>query len=110
MNMLAGLLPANPFHPGYMQRFSATGEMLNQVPYRNGDVFDCLDEKEEVMVDTVSVENGNLYIKLVSLDKTFNGEPLEYKVSEQMLKKYYIRSGKSHPAMPEGNYSVTAGD
>lgn len=110
MSQIAGLLSSMPLVQRPVLRIAAEAELINQIPYRNGDIFHCHEHREDVMVDTVAVKAGDVFIKLVSLDQTFNGEPIEYEVSEQMLKKYYIRSGLSYPALPEGNYSVTAGD
>ena len=110
MSQIAGILSSMPRVQPPVLRIVAEAELLNQVPYRNGDIFVCHEGQEEVMVDTVTVGPECLFINLVSLDKTFDGKPFEYKVSEPMLKKYYTRSGKTHPAMPEGNYSVTTGD
>jgi hypothetical protein len=115
MSQIAGLvsqLSRAPFIPMAavpLNRISVTGEILSAVPYRNGQVFYCEEHDENVMVDTVSKKEDVLYIKLVSLDKMYNGEPVEYLVSEVMLKKYYTSTDREVPPM-EGNYSVTAGD
>lgn len=87
----------------FMPGFTMTGEELRSVPYRNGDIFVCHEHQEDVMVDTVTERpDGSKLIKMVSLDKTFDGNPIEYLVSEQMLKKYYTATGRKHPHMEDG--------
>lgn len=120
MSQIANLCTGFPYKPAFPEfigrqkiifnRFSAKGEELIAVPYRNGDIFESKEEKEQVMVDTVRKIDDQLYLKLVSLDKTFNDEPIEYLVSETTFLEYYSNTSERHPFLADGNYSVSAGD
>lgn len=100
---------ANFRSPQPAPRFNAKGEELNAVPYRNGDIFVAKEDGENVMVDTVRVVANVRYINLVSLDRMYDGDPVEYKMSEQMLLEHYQRTGGQHPHL-EGDFSFTMGD
>jgi hypothetical protein len=120
MSQVASLTEGFPFSPNLkallsterlaLRRISVSGKELNAVPFKNGDIFECTEEREDVMVDTVRVKDGNLFIKLVSLDKTFEGNPIEYEVSEQMLKKYYNPTDRRQPFLETAAFSTCMGE
>ena len=113
-------LPLNAYFPPNLKdwigqkkeqfRFIAEASLLNDVHYKHGEIFRCEEHEEDVMVDTVRVKDGNRFIKLVSLDKTYEGNPMEYEVSEQMLAKYYTPAGRRQPFLEGAQYAVSVGE
>lgn len=119
MSQVASLTEGFPYVPKFESwqaeqklRFTlkATGEELAAPPYINGEIFRCAEHEEDVMVDTVRVKDGKRIIKLVSLDKMYEGNPMEYEVSEPMLAKYYTPTSRRHPFIEGVQYAVSAGE
>ncbi len=69
------------------ERIRVTEQELEQVVYKHGDMYQHKDTNETVLFKFI---DQNM-VKIVSNDKDFKGEPLEYVISERVFKDDFIK-------------------
>lgn len=85
-----------------------TKEELQGVQYANGDIFKEQDTGEKVVVDVVFVRDNIKHVVLLSQDILYDGEPIVYRVTEDLFLKHYKRVTKRQFSLEEnGRYCVS---
>ena len=100
------------FAPGQCvaeQRINVTSVELKNVIIKTGDVWISKDDKERIIISSMAGNSKDFYLLVISMDKMFGNEYIEYQIKETQLLDMFFKESKQDIFNENKRYSISFG-